>query len=338
MMKSLGAAVRISNGSPPASRTASFTTFAMPSRWLKQIASSDELLTTAIFGFSRSSSVSPSAFHCARRTASRGEPGSKLLLSVFVIARNLSHHGHAGDAKPRGAHALPHPKRLDNPSYWVLRPRVADALLRRRTSSIARRSSPPRSRSIKREFGASDFQLGMLTGLPFALFYSTMGIPIAAWADRWNRRNVLALAVAVWSGMTALCGMSVNFAMLFAARVGTAIGEAGGSPPSHSLISDYFPKLQRGTAFSIFALAVPIGTSLGAAIGGWGNQTSGLALHVHAGRASRDFCWRCSCALTVIEPPRGYVRQGVAARPRPPRPRACWRCCASSGRVRRSGT
>ena len=91
MMKSLGAAVRISNGRPPASRTASLTTFAIPSRWLKQIASSDELLTTAIFGFSMSSSVRPSAFHCARRTASRGDPGSKLLLSAFFIPRNLSH-------------------------------------------------------------------------------------------------------------------------------------------------------------------------------------------------------------------------------------------------------
>lgn len=162
--------------------------------------------------------------------------------------------------------------------------------------------------SIKREFGASDFQMGMLTGLPFALFYSTMGIPIAALADRWSRRNVLALAVAGWSATTAFCGLSVNFAMLFASRVGTAIGEAGGSPPSHSLISDYFPKLRRGTAFSIFALAVPVGTSLGAAIGGWGVQNIG---------------WRNTFMLvgfpgmllallvrfTVIEPPRGYADQ-----------------------------
>ena len=91
MMKSLGAAVRISNGSPPASRTASFTTLAMPSRWLKQIASSDELLTTAIFGLSMSASLSPSAFHCARRTASRGDPGSKLLLNALAISVVISH-------------------------------------------------------------------------------------------------------------------------------------------------------------------------------------------------------------------------------------------------------
>src|SRR6186997_599703 len=91
MMKSLGAAVRISNGRPPASRTASLTTRAMPSRWLKQIASSDELLTTAILGLSMSASVSPSAFHWARRTASRGEPGSKLLRRALVmVSSNLT--------------------------------------------------------------------------------------------------------------------------------------------------------------------------------------------------------------------------------------------------------
>jgi len=160
--------------------------------------------------------------------------------------------------------------------------------------------------AIKREFGATDFQLGMLTGVPFALFYSTMGIPIAVLADRWSRRNVLALAVAAWSGMTALCGLSISFFMLFVTRVGTAVGEAGGSPPSHSLISDYFPRLKRGTAFSMFALAVPIGTSLGAIIGGWGNQ--------HLG-------WRATFMLvgfpgillavlvrfTVREPPHGYA-------------------------------
>jgi MFS family permease len=116
--------------------------------------------------------------------------------------------------------------------------------------------------AIKKDFGASDFQMGVLTGIPFALFYAFMGIPIAAWADRSNRRNVLTIAVATWSAMTAIFGTAVNYGMLFAARVGTAIGEAGGSPPSHSLISDYFPKLRRGTAFSIFALGVPIGTSL----------------------------------------------------------------------------
>jgi MFS family permease len=158
--------------------------------------------------------------------------------------------------------------------------------------------------AIKSEFQASDFQLGLLTGIPFALFYSFMGIPIAAWADRSNRRNVLAVAAATWSAMTALFGMSVNYTMLFAARVGTAIGEAGGSPPSHSLISDYFPKSRRGTAFSVYALAVPIGTSLGAALGGWGNQNLGWRMtFVVAGLPGLVLAlvvW-----LTVREPSRG---------------------------------
>ena len=164
---------------------------------------------------------------------------------------------------------------------------------------------------IKAEFGASDTQLGLLTGIAFALFYATMGIPIAAWADRSNRRNVLALAVAVWSAMTALCGAATSFAMLFAARVGTAIGEAGGSPPSHSLISDYFPKSERGKAFAIFALGVPLGTALGNYI---------------AGQSVEAFGWRTTfmlvgapgilvallVRLTVREPPRG-LSDGVAA-------------------------
>ncbi len=117
--------------------------------------------------------------------------------------------------------------------------------------------------SIKAEFGASDTQLGLLSGIAFAVFYLDDGHPDRGLADRSSRRNVLAVSVAVWSGMTALCGMAVNFAMLFATRVGTAIGEAGGSPPSHSLISDYFPKTERGRAFAIFALGVPFGTALG---------------------------------------------------------------------------
>jgi MFS family permease len=167
--------------------------------------------------------------------------------------------------------------------------------------------------AIKKEFAASDFQMGLLSGVPFAVFYSIMGIPIAAWADRTSRRNVLALAVGSWSAMTAIFGMSVNYAMLFAARVGTAIGEAGGSPPSHSLISDYFPKSRRGTAFAVYALGVPIGSSLGAAFGGWGNQNFGwrstFILAGVPGIVIALFLW-----LTVKEPPRGLsdgvVRKG----------------------------
>jgi len=165
--------------------------------------------------------------------------------------------------------------------------------------------------AIKAEFGASDFQMGVLTGLPFAVFYSLMGIPIAAWADRSNRRNVLVLAVATWSAMTALFGTAVNFAMLFLTRIGTAVGEAGGSPPSHSLISDYFPKSRRGTAFAFYALAVPIGTSLGAAFGGWGNQVLGWR-NTFIAIGIPGIVVAILVFLTVKEPVRGMSDGAVA--------------------------
>ncbi len=172
--------------------------------------------------------------------------------------------------------------------------------------------------AIKKELGASDTQMGVLSGIPFAVFYSIMGSPIAAWADRSNRRNVLVLAVASWSAMTGLFGLATSYAMLFAARVGTAVGEAGGSPPSHSLISDYFPKLRRGTAFSVYALGVPIGSSLGAAYGGWGNQTFGwrttFVIAGVSGIVMAAIMW-----LTIKEPPRG-MSDGVVRGDRAPVP------------------
>ena len=122
---------------------------------------------------------------------------------------------------------------------------------------------------IRHEFNATDTQLGLLGGVAFAIFYSFFGIPIAAWADRSNRKNILSLAIFLWSGMTALCGAAVNFIMLVFTRIGTAVGEAGGTPPSHSLIADYFPLSKRATAISIYMTAIPVGTMLGSLLGGW---------------------------------------------------------------------
>jgi predicted MFS family arabinose efflux permease len=159
---------------------------------------------------------------------------------------------------------------------------------------------------IKKEFGASDAQLGLLGGIPFALFYAFLGIPLAALADRSSRRNVLTFAVAMWSAMTALCGGAVNFLMLFVSRVGVAVGESGGSPPSHSLISDYFPKSQRGTAFSIFALGVPFGTALGNFVAGWSRDTFGWrTTFVLVGLPG--VLLALVMKLTIKEPPRGYA-------------------------------
>ena len=129
--------------------------------------------------------------------------------------------------------------------------------------------------SIKREFVVNDKMLGLLSGMAFALFYATLGIPIAALADRTSRRSVLAAAAALWSAATALCGMATNFWALLLARVGTAVGEAGGTPPSHALISDYFPLRERGVALSLYALGVPFGAMLGSGLGGWGNEVVG---------------------------------------------------------------
>jgi MFS family permease len=129
--------------------------------------------------------------------------------------------------------------------------------------------------SIKQEFSFSDTELGLLSGITFAFFYSTLGIPIAMLADRTVRKNVLAACCALWSAMTALCGVAVGFWSLAAARAGTAVGEAGGSPPSHSLISDYFKRAERATALSIYALGVPVGAMLGQFLGGWSNQWYG---------------------------------------------------------------
>jgi len=122
---------------------------------------------------------------------------------------------------------------------------------------------------IKLELGLSDAQLGLLTGFSFALVYVTAGIPIAWLADRSNRRNIVAASLAFWSAMTALSGLVQNFGQLLAARLGVGIGEAGGSPPSHSMISDYFPPQNRGTALSFYSMGIYVGILFGYAAGGW---------------------------------------------------------------------
>jgi predicted MFS family arabinose efflux permease len=110
----------------------------------------------------------------------------------------------------------------------------------------------------------------VLTGLSFALFYSVLGLPIARYADRpsTNRVNLIAVAVGVWSLMTALCGLTRNFAQLVVARVGVGVGEAGGTPPAHSLISDCTTPANRSRAFAIYQLGPPIGGLIGMVLGG----------------------------------------------------------------------
>jgi MFS family permease len=123
--------------------------------------------------------------------------------------------------------------------------------------------------SIKREFQPSDTALGVLSGLAFAVVYSTLGIPIARWADRGSRKTIISISLFVWSGMTALCGAVTSFGQLVAARIGVGVGEAGCSPPAHSMISDLFPPERRGRAFGIYSLGIPVGAAIGVLIGGW---------------------------------------------------------------------
>lgn len=180
-------------------------------------------------------------------------------------------------------------------------------------------------------FQLTDTQWGILAGPPFALFYAIMGIPIAMWADRGNRVFIISLCIVVWSIMTALCGLAAGFLWLLLFRIGVAIGEAGGTPPANSIITDYFPQKSRANAMGIYSMGVTVGAVLaqlfggtiagikGADFGAWisslglGGLFSGLDWSTVEG-------WRIAFVViglpgvllailllfTVKEPPRGY--------------------------------
>jgi predicted MFS family arabinose efflux permease len=157
---------------------------------------------------------------------------------------------------------------------------------------------------VKADLGLTDTQLGLLSGLTFALFYSVFGIPVAWIADRTNRVRLVSGACALWSIFTASCGLAANFTQLALARVGVGIGEAGGSPPSYAIIADYFPPEKRGGAMALYSLGVPIGTTVGAALGGWIAANWGWrAAFISIGIAG--VCYSLFVALSVTEPVRG---------------------------------
>jgi MFS family permease len=167
---------------------------------------------------------------------------------------------------------------------------------------------------IKQEFGASDTEMGLLTGLAFVLFYATMSIPLARLADRRSRRNILVIAMAVWSAMTAFCGMSTNFIQLALSRFGVGIGEAGGGPASYSMVADYVSPRRRNSALAILSAGAPVGILL--------SMYGGAVLSTHYG-------WRVAFLalgipgvllslliyLTVREPLRGRWDPPKAAAP-----------------------
>jgi MFS family permease len=122
---------------------------------------------------------------------------------------------------------------------------------------------------IRLDLKLTDGGVNFLTGVSLALFYVTMGIPLSWIADRYNRRNLLAISITVWSAMTTFCGLSTNYVQLLLARIGVGIGEAGGTPACNAIVSDYFPAARRPMAMTIFALGAPIGAWLGADLAGY---------------------------------------------------------------------
>lgn len=171
--------------------------------------------------------------------------------------------------------------------------------------------------SIKREMGLTDASLGLLTGFTFAIFYVTAGLPIARIADRAVRRDVIAASVAVWSVMTALSGLARSFWQLLAARIGVGLGEAGGSPPAHAIISDYFPFEQRGRALSIYNLGIYLGILAGFLAGGWINQFLGWRAALLVVGAP-GLLVALLVRLTIREPRRGHSDRTAAAPTQPP--------------------
>ncbi len=121
---------------------------------------------------------------------------------------------------------------------------------------------------IKADLELTDTQLGLLGGTAFALFYTALGIPIAWLADRFNRTWIMTVALALWSGFTAVCGLAQSFGQLFLGRLGVGVGEAGGAAPAYSLIADYFPPAERARALAVYSFGIPLGSAFGLVFGG----------------------------------------------------------------------
>jgi predicted MFS family arabinose efflux permease len=186
--------------------------------------------------------------------------------------------------------------------WWVLLVLTAMYAL----NLLDRQLLPMLAQSLKAEFALSDTQLGLLSGIVFALFYMSVAVPIASFADRANRVRIVAISCLLWSLFTALTGMCTSVWQLFLARIGVGIGEAGGTAPSYSVVADYFPPRQRSAAMAILNLGLPLGIGAGIAL---------------AGMVGAGFGWRTAffvastpgvllsavLALTVIEPRRGRL-------------------------------
>lgn len=147
---------------------------------------------------------------------------------------------------------------------------------------------------IQQDFIINDMQYALLNGLAFSLLYTTLALPIGYFADRKNRKTIIAVGIAFWSAMTFACGLAAGFVTLFLARMGVGVGEASLSPPSHSLLSDYFSKKSLPVAMAIFTLGIPVGIGIAFSLGGWAygffEKSNGIELallgHVNAWQAT----------------------------------------------------
>ncbi|MDG1772317.1 MAG: MFS transporter [Oceanicoccus sp.] len=171
---------------------------------------------------------------------------------------------------------------------------------------------------IKEDLGLSDTQLGLLSGFTFALFYVVCGIPIARWADRGSRRNIISLAIVIWSAMTAVSGLAQNFVHILLARIGVGVGEAGASPPAHSMISDIFKPEQRATALSLYSMGLYVGILGGFMLGGWVGQYYGWRMAFMV-VGLPGVLLAVLVMLTVKEPSRGWS-ENIAVSDEPPPP------------------
>ena len=159
--------------------------------------------------------------------------------------------------------------------------------------------------NIKHDLRLSDTQLGLLSGLAFAVFYSVLGIPIARWADRGNRVTIISVTALLWSVMVVLSGLACTFPQLLLVRSGVAVGEAGAIPPAHSLLADYFQRSERPRAASVYMLGIPLSMVVGYFGAGWLNEFYGWRLtFVWLGLPGVALALLVRC--TIREPRRAY--------------------------------
>ncbi len=165
---------------------------------------------------------------------------------------------------------------------------------------------------IKADLNLKDSDLGLLSGIGFAAVYATLGIPVAMWADRGVRRDIVALSLAVWSFMTVLSGFAQTYTHLLLARMGVGVGEAGGTPPATSMISDLYPPAQRATALGVYTLGIGLGILAGFPLGGFVYEHFGWRAAFFVAGAP-GLILAIVVRLTVAEPKRTGVAPGAAA-------------------------